>query len=340
VPTLLAKRGARDVLAVDYSHHCLGKMEAVRRYHGMRFEYRSVGLMYRLHEQLHPRGFDLVNCSGILYHVFSPLTLLAAARPLVKRGGLMLAAVPVTLDPGYTMDFNAAGRIHSDANTFWYPSARLFDYLLRYMRLAEVTRVSGDSQFPFEPVSASLEDLEGGNVYLCLLTADGTTTAGGARVDNVKVRCEDPARGYYFASGTSFAAPHVSGAAALVKSHMPGLSVGALWARILQNVDPLPSLAPARAVSSRPCIWIPDWRDRWACSAAAAPAGSVRSSGVPSSPCGQRGGCGQPCASSDGHGCVCAGSLSCAARCAPESAIVTAAPPLPVNESALATDRG
>jgi SAM-dependent methyltransferase len=138
VPVLLSKRGAREVLAVDYSDHCLGKLAAVQHYHGVEFEYRSVGLMYRLHEQLGPRGFDLVNCSGILYHVFSPLTLLAAVRPLVKRGGLVLASTSVTLDSGYAMDFNAAGRMQADVNTFWYPSARLFDYLLRYLRLAPI----------------------------------------------------------------------------------------------------------------------------------------------------------------------------------------------------------
>src|SRR5438046_8063622 len=74
IPTLLAKRGARAVLAVDHSNHALGKIDAVKHYHGVDFESRSVGLMYHLHEQLAPRGFDLVNCSGLLYHVLSPLS--------------------------------------------------------------------------------------------------------------------------------------------------------------------------------------------------------------------------------------------------------------------------
>jgi 2-polyprenyl-3-methyl-5-hydroxy-6-metoxy-1,4-benzoquinol methylase len=138
VPVLLKKRGARDVLAVDFSEHSVGKLAAVRHYHGVDFEFRSVGLMYRLHEQLAGRGFDLVNCSGLLYHVFSPLSVLASVRPLVKRGGLALVSTNVTLDPGYTMDFNAAGRMQSEGNTFWYPSARLLDYMLRYMRLAPI----------------------------------------------------------------------------------------------------------------------------------------------------------------------------------------------------------
>jgi SAM-dependent methyltransferase len=138
VPTLLRKRGASDVLAVDFSNHCLGKLAAVQHYHGVDFEYRSVGLMYGLSERIGPRSFDLVNLSGIMYHVCSPLHLLAAVRPLVKRGGLMVVSSPVTLDPGYVMDFNAGGRFQPEGNTFWYPSARLFDYLLRYMRLEPI----------------------------------------------------------------------------------------------------------------------------------------------------------------------------------------------------------
>jgi SAM-dependent methyltransferase len=141
VPVLLKRRGARDVLAVDYANHSLAKLLAVQHYHGVDFGFRKVGLMYRLYEQIGPRGFDLINLSGLLYHVFSPLTLLAAARPLLKRGGLMVVSVPLTLDPGYVMDFNAGGRLQSEANTFWYPSARLFDYLLRYMRLEPIDLV-------------------------------------------------------------------------------------------------------------------------------------------------------------------------------------------------------
>jgi 2-polyprenyl-3-methyl-5-hydroxy-6-metoxy-1,4-benzoquinol methylase len=138
IPVLLARRGARDVLAVDYSNHCVGKLAAVRHYHGVEFDYRTVGLMYRLHRQIRRRSFDLVNVSGLLYHVFSPLGVLGAVRPLVKRNGLVIVSTNVTLDPGYTMDFNAGGRLQREANTFWYPTVQLLDYMLRYMRLVPI----------------------------------------------------------------------------------------------------------------------------------------------------------------------------------------------------------
>jgi 2-polyprenyl-3-methyl-5-hydroxy-6-metoxy-1,4-benzoquinol methylase len=138
IPALLAKRGARDVLAVDHANECLGKLDAVRHYHGVDFEYRSVGLMYRLHEQLAPRGFDVVNCSGLLYHVFSPLSVLVSARALVKPGGLMIVSTNVILDPEPVMRFNVAGQMQAESNTYWYLSATLLDYMLRYLRLEPV----------------------------------------------------------------------------------------------------------------------------------------------------------------------------------------------------------
>ena len=137
VPALLVRRGAREVLAVDHSNAHLARLVALKHYHGVDFGFRTVGLMYGLHRQIR-RSFDLVNVSGLLYHVFSPLGILASVRPLVKRGGLVLASTNVTLEPGCTMDFNAAGRLQTEANTFWYPTVELFDYMLRYMRLQPI----------------------------------------------------------------------------------------------------------------------------------------------------------------------------------------------------------
>jgi len=53
--------------------------------------------------------------------------------------------------------------------------------------------------------------------------------------------CSDPS-GYKNLSGTSMAAPHVAGAAAVLLSRFPGIGVEALGDRLLFNTDPLPSL--------------------------------------------------------------------------------------------------
>jgi SAM-dependent methyltransferase len=136
--TLMARGGASRVLAVDGVDHCLEKMAAVRHYHGVDFDYRTVGPMYSLAEKLDGEGFDFVNCSGLLYHVVSPLTVLTGLRAALKRNGLIVVSTNVIVDPAAFADFNDKGRLQVEPNTFWYLSTGLLDYALRYLKLAPI----------------------------------------------------------------------------------------------------------------------------------------------------------------------------------------------------------
>lgn len=138
IPVVMKRGGAAEVLATDAIDHCWDKLEAVRHYYGVEFDYKSVGLMYELDKKLKGRAFDLVHCSGLLYHVFSPLGVLCGIRPLVKRNGLMIVSTNVVLEDGYTMEFNNAGRIQVERDTFWYPTVKLLDYTLRYLKLRPI----------------------------------------------------------------------------------------------------------------------------------------------------------------------------------------------------------
>ena len=97
--------------------------------------------MYDLNNKLRKSGrasFDVINLSGLLYHVFSPLMVLAGVRPLLKRNGLMIVSTNVVVDDAFTMQFNNAGRLQEEINTFWYLSVPTLDYLLRYLKLAPI----------------------------------------------------------------------------------------------------------------------------------------------------------------------------------------------------------
>ena len=137
IPILMAQNGARRVLATDAVDHCREKLAAVQHYYGLSFDYQNVGLMYDLSKKV-KGSFDLINCSGLLYHVFSPLMVLAGLRPLVKRNGLLIVSTNVVHSADYLMEFNNEGRWQDETNTFWYISVTLLDYVLRYLRLAPI----------------------------------------------------------------------------------------------------------------------------------------------------------------------------------------------------------
>ena len=145
VPALWKRRGANRVIAVDAVDHCRDKMAALKRAHGVEFGFGRVGLMYNLHQRVQG-GFDLINVSGLLYHVFSPMHVLAGVRPLLKRNGLMVISTPVHERDDFTMEYNAGGRLQTEANTFWYPSARLFEEWVRSFKM----RVEDCLYMPFE----------------------------------------------------------------------------------------------------------------------------------------------------------------------------------------------
>jgi SAM-dependent methyltransferase len=138
MPVLMRLRGARSVMAVDGVDHCLEKIAAVQHYYGVSFDYRTVGPMYSLSEKLDGQGFDLINCSGLLYHVFSPLMVLAGLRGSLKRNGLMIVSTNVVVDHDAFAEFNTNGRLQEEPNTFWYLSTGLLDYALRYLKLAPI----------------------------------------------------------------------------------------------------------------------------------------------------------------------------------------------------------
>jgi len=141
IPVVMGRQGAKVVLATDAIYDCREKMAALRYYYEASFEFQQVGLMYDLNNKLRKsrRGsFDIVNVSGLLYHVFSPLMVLAGARPLLKRNGLMIVSTNVVVDDSFTMQFNNAGRLQEEVNTFWYLSVGALDYILRYLKLAPI----------------------------------------------------------------------------------------------------------------------------------------------------------------------------------------------------------
>jgi 2-polyprenyl-3-methyl-5-hydroxy-6-metoxy-1,4-benzoquinol methylase len=138
IPVLMTRQGARSVLATDFENWLADKVNAVKFAYDADFDFQSVGLMYDLHRKLSGRSFDFINCSGLLYHVWSPLHVLSGVRPLLKRHGLMIVSTIVNLTDDRFAEFNRAGMLNGECNTFWYLSAGMLEYMLWYLRLQPI----------------------------------------------------------------------------------------------------------------------------------------------------------------------------------------------------------
>jgi len=137
IPTLMVRGGAKYTKAVDAIGHCAGKISAVKHYYDVDFDYQNVGLMYDLDKKI--QGcFDMINCSGLLYHVISPYHVLAGIRPLLKKNGLIIVSTNVINSSEYRMEFNNHGRFQEEANTFWYITIPLLEYMLKMLKLKPI----------------------------------------------------------------------------------------------------------------------------------------------------------------------------------------------------------
>jgi SAM-dependent methyltransferase len=164
MPTLMCKGGASEVVATDnarpsnYPEHgndtiseMVPKIDEVRRLHGVDWRYEIIPEKVPVSQHLLGKGFgqfDLVNLSGLLYHVYSPMHWLGAIRPLIRDGGLAIISTNIAYYDLPVMFFNEQGSLQTNLTTYWYPTVSLFDYLLRYFRLMPIDVAFSNSQPP------------------------------------------------------------------------------------------------------------------------------------------------------------------------------------------------
>ncbi|MBI1244301.1 MAG: methyltransferase domain-containing protein [Alphaproteobacteria bacterium] len=178
VPVLLKRRGATDVVSIDGLDFS-DKVACVKAAYGADFAYlpnimsgsilralddRYAGEVTRFRYaggRKPQRGFDVVVCSGVLYHVFSPFHVLATARSTLRPGGLMIietAALPLD---AYMMQYNFAGTgyVLGPSDT-WFPTVPLLDHFLRFLKLMPLDACwlrAGDHLVRFACIARAVE---------------------------------------------------------------------------------------------------------------------------------------------------------------------------------------
>ncbi len=128
---LLENLGAKEVVAAD-----LFERKTVRsliRHFGSRVRYEP-GVRDETISNLREKFglFDFILCSGVLYHVYSPLQVVLGVRRLMKNGGCVLfESACIDDEKSLVLQFNR-GDIYQDHTTIWVPSIACMRYLLAY----------------------------------------------------------------------------------------------------------------------------------------------------------------------------------------------------------------
>lgn len=142
---LAARAGAKQVVATDrYSFD--EKIDFVKSAFDVSFDYHGglefpqlMDLCNQTTDPTVPASFDVVNFSGILYHMYDFMNGFAMVRSLAKKGGIAIIESLGYVGDKYDAHFNAHGHTAmTDPHSYFSLSVTLIDYLCRYFAMRPI----------------------------------------------------------------------------------------------------------------------------------------------------------------------------------------------------------
>ena len=117
----MASRGAKRVIATDIPRR--ETFSAARELLGLDVELFDRTTFETIFDQVDEHSFDVVVCSGVMYHMLNPFDCILRSRRLLRRNGLLLFQTwHHANDEQATLDFNpVSGRLNK-SHVFWVPS--------------------------------------------------------------------------------------------------------------------------------------------------------------------------------------------------------------------------
>jgi 2-polyprenyl-3-methyl-5-hydroxy-6-metoxy-1,4-benzoquinol methylase len=132
--TLLERKGA-VVTAYDRVNNFRGQVEQVKEKYNVNFDHVTGLSFVDFCESHHEQGkelFNLVLCSGVLYHAFDPMAMLCHVRGMVHTGGIILLETASLIDENPALYFNAKARYQPFTN-YYQPTTGWIDYVSRFI---------------------------------------------------------------------------------------------------------------------------------------------------------------------------------------------------------------
>jgi 2-polyprenyl-3-methyl-5-hydroxy-6-metoxy-1,4-benzoquinol methylase len=119
----MAARGAARVVATDRPANGRPTYRVARELLDLNVEMSGGTTFDNIIDKLGEHAFDVVVCSGVMYHMLNPFDCILKARRLLKRNGILLFQTRYhPEDTEATLDFNPVSGRLNQLNVFWVPS--------------------------------------------------------------------------------------------------------------------------------------------------------------------------------------------------------------------------